>query len=147
MATMNAAKGVVKHLFSKLTEKLDHHLEVLKTSISVLLCTLCKIDVLVGKDEMESRVITEAFGMCQVDLQDWVKGPGVIGGSFFGGRIHATVIVYANAELQVITLFVVQFISRSAILLYSSCGRTYCPFKCLHKVEGLLMNGVNVLQE
>lgn len=105
MATMNAAKGVVKQLFSVLTERGDHHLEVLKMSVSVLLYSLCKLNNLVDQNKLESRVIIDAFGMCEVALQDWVKQPNVIGGSFFGGRIqYDTQLVYGNAELQVYTL-------------------------------------------
>ena len=101
MATMDAAKGVVKHLFSKLTGSLEHHLEVLKASVSVFLCTLCKIDILVDRSVLELRVITDAFGTCQLALQDWVKQPNVIGGSLFGGRVRGTDIVCANREMQV----------------------------------------------
>ena len=115
VATMNAAKGVVKHILSKASgnvgmlknlfpKSLQHHLEVLKASVSVLLYTLCKIDILVDQNVLESGEITDAFGMCQVDLRDWVKQNGVIGGAFFGGRIQGTAIEYANAELQVYTI-------------------------------------------
>ena len=76
---------------------MDHHLDVLKASLSLLLLSLSKIEALMCPSK-----VTDAFGVCQVVLQDWVKHPNVIGGSFFGWSIqHYTKLLKADVELQV----------------------------------------------
>lgn len=103
LATVDAAIGLVKHLLSKLTGKLEHHLDVLGLSISLMLSSLCKEDVLVS--EKKDPAFKKVFGVCEVALLDWVKNHNVIGGSFFGGRIQNTTILYSLDELKVYTYY------------------------------------------
>ena len=103
LATVYAAIGLVKHLLSKLTGRLEHHLDVLGLSISLMLSSLCKEDVLVS--EKKDPAFKKVFGVCEVALLDWVKNHNVIGGSFFGGRIQNTTILYSLDELKVYTYF------------------------------------------
>jgi hypothetical protein len=82
VATVDAAKRLVKILFGKLTTTLDYHLDVLKTSISLLLAALSHAQV---QNLLTS--VTDVFGMCEGILWQWVTNHNVIGGSFFGGSI------------------------------------------------------------
>ena len=107
VATVDAAKLLVKYLFGKLTGTFNHHLDVLKASISLLLIVLCKTQVLVSKNVMDESNATDVLGMCELTLRGWVADHNVIGGSFFGGTVHNSWIgskkelVYALPELKV----------------------------------------------
>ena len=87
LASKDAAIRLVCRLFRVLTGKLGFKVEILKLSISVLLCSLCRVEDLVSEKKVEADVITTAFGRCQSALQEWVKHAQVIGGSFFGGHV------------------------------------------------------------
>ena len=100
--TVDAAAGLVKHIFSnskiaQLYEKFD----LLKSAISVLLHSLCKIEVLVAQNVVDATKINTVIGKCEVDLQDWLKNPDVIGGIHFGRRINNGTFLYAPAEFRV----------------------------------------------
>lgn len=84
MATINAAKLLMKYLFGKVTVTSEHHLHVLKSSIRCLLFALSK-----AQSILNENIVTEAFGMCELTLRDWVANSGVIGGSFFGGFVSS----------------------------------------------------------
>ena len=103
VATKDAAIQLVHYLFSVLTGKMDFQVEILKLSISVLLRSLCQVQNLISKKEVEADVITAAFGRCQSALQEWVKHPNVIGGSMFGGRVdqYQNRLLHGSAELKV----------------------------------------------
>lgn len=101
MATVNAAKHLMKYLFGKVTVISEHHLHVLKLSIRCLLFALSKAQSIVNEN-----IVTEAFGMCELTLRDWVANSVVIGGSFFGGSVsswlfHTKKLQYALDELKV----------------------------------------------
>ena len=102
MATVDAAKCLVKNLFGKLTTTLDYYLDVLKTSISLLLAALSHAQV---QNLLTS--VTDVFGMCEGILWQWVTDSNVIGGSFFGGSIvtrywpHRKELLYALPEVKV----------------------------------------------
>lgn len=129
LATVDAAIGLVKHLLSKLTGKLEHHLDVLGLSISLMLSSLCKEDVLVS--EKKDPAFKKVFGVCEVALLDWVKNHNVIGGSFFGGRIQNTTILYSLDELKVYTYYIIlkscDCVNKNGIFL--RYGRDFCPLK------------------
>ena len=103
VATKDAAIRLVRHLFSALTGKLDYQVEILKLSISVLLCSLCQVEDLVSEKKLSADVITTTFGICQFVLQEWVKQSNVIGGSFFGGQVerHQNKLLHSSAEFKV----------------------------------------------
>lgn len=85
MATVDAAKLLMKYLFGKVTVKSEHHLHVLRSSIRCLLFALSKAHKIPNE-----TIVNEAFGMCELTLRDWVAKSEVIGGSFFGGSINTS---------------------------------------------------------
>ena len=103
MATVHAAKRMVKVLFGKLTIRQDHHLDVLKTSISLVLVALSHAQV---QSLLSETSVMDVFGMCEEIMWQWVANNGVIGGSFFGGSIRTTwtrrnELLYALSEIKV----------------------------------------------
>ena len=100
MATVDAAKLLMKYLFGKVTIKSEHHLHVLSSSIRCLLFALYKAQRI-----MEETVVKQTFGMCEVTLREWVANSKVIGGSFFGGFVSSWSLTkqlrYALDELKV----------------------------------------------
>ena len=100
--TMNAAMYLVGCLFSKLTSKVDHHLDILKMSITTLLYALCHLKYLACEMKTNITMITDVFQKCQLVLQTWVQDVNVIGGYFFGGRELNGVLLNCVDEFKVV---------------------------------------------
>ena len=95
---MNEAKHLVKVLFSKLTI-IEHQVEVIKMSITLLLYALCKMDCLGTQSESD---ILDIFGMCEVALEGWIKRREVMGGRYFGYKTQDRMtLLYGRTELKV----------------------------------------------
>ena len=109
VATVNAAKQLVKLLFSELNIQ-PHQVEILKLVVTVLLYLLCKMEIIVARNELDESEVAKTFGALKVVLEDWVKrgGIGVVGGSFFGYRVqNDTTLLYGSTELKVLIYLVV----------------------------------------
>ena len=102
VATVNAAILLIKRLFSELNVQ-EFELEVLKLALTVLLYSLCKMDILVSRNELNETQLTDVFGVCELALQEWVKRSKVVGGIYFGKSAQkATILLYGSTELKVI---------------------------------------------
>ena len=102
VSTVHAASSLVKQIFrNKMISQLYEKVDLLKIAISILLHSLCKIEVLVAQNVVDATTITNVIGICEVDLQDWLKNPDVIGGLQFGRRINNGTFLYAPAEFRV----------------------------------------------
>ena len=98
VATVNAAKLLMKSLFFELNIQ-EYQLNVLKLVITVLLYSLCKMDILV---ELDEKGLTETLGVCELALQEWLKREDVVGGIYFGKSVQkATKLLYESTELKV----------------------------------------------
>ena len=99
VSTVDAATSLVKQIFrnskiAQLYEKVD----LLKIAISILLHSLCKVELLVAENVVD---VNEIIGICEVHLQDWLKNTDVIGGIHFGGSVYNSNFLYATAEFRV----------------------------------------------
>ena len=83
---MDAALHLFLNFIKKLARNFGHFIDVLKMALSVLLFSLAKVKVYVAQRKVEEERITNALGMCQAALKDWVINVNVIGGSIFGGN-------------------------------------------------------------
>ena len=99
VATVNAAIFLMKRLFSELNVQ-EFQIEVLKLAVTVLLYSLCKMDILVARNELDETQLTNAFGVCELALQEWVKRS--IGGIYFGKSAQNATLLYGSTELKVI---------------------------------------------
>ena len=112
MATVYAAQHMVKFLFGRLTIRQDHHLDVLKTSIRLLLISLSHAQ---GQNLLSETSVMDVFGMCEEILWQWVTHHSVIGGSFFGGSIetrlwpHRKELLHALPEVKVCKCVLLSF--------------------------------------
>lgn len=86
VAIMDAALHLFLNFIKKLARNFGHFIDVLKMTVSVLLFALAKVKVYVAQRKVGEEKITNALGMCQVALKDWVINGNVIGGSIFGGN-------------------------------------------------------------
>ena len=61
------------------------------------------MDILVARNELDKTQLTNAFGVCELALQEWVKRS--VGGIYFGKSAeNATKLLYGSTELKVILL-------------------------------------------
>ena len=101
VATVNAAKLLMKSLFFELNIQ-EYQINVLKLVITVLLYSLCKMDILVARSELDEKGSTEALGVCELALQEWLKREHVVGGIYFGKSVqNPTKLLYESTELKV----------------------------------------------
>ena len=87
-------------MFHNLTGHVNQKVDVLKRVLSLLLHTLCKIEVLVTRNEVVYTEITNTLEVFEVALQNWVKNPDVIGGNYFG-KAFTNVFLYGSVEFKV----------------------------------------------
>ena len=84
---MVKASQLLYDLFSaKLKRPLNHYVDVLKDSISLILFSIAHLNPVCPSEE-RSGIAKTAFNMLQTTLWKWITDPDVIGGSLFGGRI------------------------------------------------------------
>ena len=93
-------------MFHRLTGHVHQKVDMLKRVLSLLLHSLCQIEVLVTRNEVVDTKITDTLGGCEVALQNWIKN--VIGGSYFG-KTFSNGFLYGSVEFKVciIKLFAV----------------------------------------
>ena len=87
VGTVAAAVCLVKYLFGTITARSEHLLAVLKTSITLLLLAMCKIQALAAQNMLDPTRIRDVFVTCEKILGEWVANHNVIGGSIFGGSV------------------------------------------------------------
>ena len=92
----------MKQLFSELNNK-EHQVDVLCSSVTILLYSLCKMEVILAQMKMaEDKLVQDTFNICEAILQDWIKRYWVIGGDFFGYKDqNETMLLYESTELKV----------------------------------------------
>lgn len=84
---MVKASQFLYNLFSaKLKRPLNHYVDVLKDSISLILFSIAHLNPVCPSEE-RSGIAKAAFNMLDTTLWKWITDPAVIGGSLFGGRI------------------------------------------------------------
>ena len=106
---------MVKLLLSELLI-LDHQLHIIKSSITLLLYTLCKMEILVAQKRLDGNEVDKAFKMWEKALQGWIERRAVVGGSFFGYRPQGGMkLLYGSTELKVY----ISFFSRVCSYLYT----------------------------
>ena len=82
----------------------DHQVDVIKSSITLLLYAICKMEILVAQKKLDEAEVEKAFTTCGRALQEWVKRRGVIGGggSSFGYKARGKMeMLYGSSELKV----------------------------------------------
>lgn len=101
LLTVNGAQDLVKLFLSVLLIS-DFQIDILKSSITLLLYALCKMEILVAQKVLDGSEVDKVFKMCEIALQDWIKRRGVVGGSFFGYRAQGGMkLLYGLTELKV----------------------------------------------
>ena len=101
VATVTLTTDLMKHLFSELNIQ-EHQVDILALSVSLLLYSLCKMEILVSRKILDGTELDRAFGVCEVTLVDWIKRRNVVGGKFFGYFIkNETQLLYGSTELKV----------------------------------------------
>ena len=92
----------MKHLFSKLNKE-DHQIDVLSSSVTILLYSLCKIEeILAQMKTSEDKLVQDTFLVCETILEDWIKQYSVVGGDYFGYKIqNETGLHNGSTELKV----------------------------------------------
>ena len=103
ISTANGAQQLLKLLLSELLIT-DNQVDVIKSSITLLLYAICKMEVLVAQKKLDEAEVEKAFAMSGKALQDWVKRRGVIGegGSSFGYKAQCKLkMLYGLTELKV----------------------------------------------
>ena len=101
--TLYSASNLMKCLFSELNNE-DHHLDVLSFIVTIVLYSLCKMDVVLAQMESsENILLEETFSICEGILEDWIKRYMVVGGDFFGRKVQdkSNRLLYASTELKV----------------------------------------------
>ena len=83
----------------------DHQVGVIKSSITLLLYAICKLEILVAQKELDEAEVEKAFTTCGRALQEWVERRGVFGvegGSSFGYKARGKMkMLYGSSELKV----------------------------------------------
>ena len=82
----------------------DHQVDVIKSSITLLLYAICKLEILVAQKKLDEAEVEKAFTTCGKALQEWVERRGVIGGggSSFGYKTESQMkMLYGSTELKV----------------------------------------------
>ena len=74
----------------KLAKNFDPFIDVLKMTLTVLLFALAKVEVFVSQRKVGEKKITDALGMCQAALKNWVEKV-IRGTSFKGGDVEVKV--------------------------------------------------------
>ena len=101
VAATKSTTHLMKHLFSELNVQ-EYQVDILALSVTLLLYSLCKMEVLVAREELDETEIGKAFGVCEVTLLDWIKRRGVVGGKCFGySTQNETKLLYGSTELKV----------------------------------------------
>ena len=103
--TLSSASNLMKRLFSELNNE-DHHLDVLSFIVTIVLYSLCKMEVVLAQmesSESNNILLEEKFNICEGILEDWIKRNKVVGGNFFGKKIQdkSKYLLYASTELKV----------------------------------------------
>ena len=102
--TANGAQQLLKLLLSELLIT-DNQVDVIKSSITLLLYAICKMEILVAQKKLDEAVVEKAFTTCGKALQEWVKRRGVMGvqgGSSFGYKTQGKMkMLYGSTELKV----------------------------------------------
>ena len=103
ISTINVAEKLMKLFLSELLIS-DHQLNIIKTSITLLLYGLCQMEAVV----CQGSEVSKTFQKCEIALYNWIKRDGVVGGSFFGRRAEDEMkLVSGLTELKVNTLHTV----------------------------------------
>ena len=77
-------------------------MEILKLVVTVLLYLLCKMEIVVARNELDESEVTKTFGALEVILENWIKCEYVVGGILFGYRVqNNTILLYGSTELKV----------------------------------------------
>ena len=89
---MNAAVMLYRCLSNKLKTCATHCVDVLKTSISLILFAVAQLKAFCPSDERHQKdeAIEQAFSFLNGILSGWIVDRAVIGGSLFGGSLSAT---------------------------------------------------------
>ena len=85
ISTMNVALLLYQRLTIMLKSCTPHYVEVLKTSISLILFAVAQLSRC-SSDEKD-EIIKEAFAHLKGTLREWIVDRKVIGGSVFGGSL------------------------------------------------------------
>ena len=89
----------------------DHQVNIIKTSITLLLYALCKMEVLVAQKEIDGTDANRAFTVLGIALQTWIHKRSVVGGGFFGKRAQdKMILLYGSTELSVSTKILVLYL-------------------------------------
>ena len=101
MATVDASLFLFLSVIGKLAGSSDDYINLLKTSITVLVSALAKLAPFVTQNKSK---ITETYGKCELALMTWVAKRSIIGGSIFGGSVNEQGkpgLKHASSELEV----------------------------------------------
>ena len=116
VATVNSTMRLMKHLFSELNIQ-EHQVHILSLIVSLLLYSLCKMEVLVAREELDDTEVDQAFGVCEVTMLDWIKRHSVVGGKCFGySAQNETKLLYDSTELKVFEEYIL--VTRCRPLLF-----------------------------
>ena len=104
VSTVNGAQKLLKLLLSELLKN-DHQVDVIKSSITLLLYAVCQMELLVAQKKLDETEVKEVFVACEKALLGWVRRPGVVGpngGGYFGYKAHGRMhLLYGSTELEV----------------------------------------------
>ena len=104
VSIVNGAQRLLKLLLSELLI-LDQQVDIIKSSITLLLYAVCKMELLVAQKNLDVSEVKEVFAACEKALLGWVRHPGVVGangGSCFGYRAQDRMkLLYGSTELKV----------------------------------------------
>ena len=134
--------ALVNRLFNEPTNVLDLKLEMLKMTLSLLLHSLCNIEVLVTQNLVDTARLLEILGECEVTLQDWVQRTDVVGGQQFGNKMYRNTFVNGSTEFKVLLLNIMT----NFMMEYFRCGETFYHLMFLN-VKGWLIIGTGVLRK
>ena len=85
MSMVDASLLLCLRLQTKLTSPLKHHVEVFKSSISLVLQALIQLHTVCQDDEKVKNSLAKLNG----SLHKWITNRAVIGGSLFGGYTNS----------------------------------------------------------
>ena len=100
---VKASQLLYNLLSAKLKRPLNHYVDVLKDSISLILFSIAHLNPVCPPEE-RSGIAKAVFNMLHTTLWKWITDPAVIGGSLFGGHlIQYTKLDKAEEEFKVNT--------------------------------------------
>ena len=103
---VKASQLLYHQLSAKLKPHCDHFVNVLKTSISLVLFSIAQLNSVRPSEERskDDGITKVAFSGINTTLWKWITDPAVIGGSLFGGHVITyTRLAKAGEELKVDT--------------------------------------------